>query len=60
MNENVPLESLVEPEQLVFVLELKPVFVPYFFVKVVGDPPVGVNVPVSVRTTQCVLFTHAD
>jgi len=29
-------------------------------VKVVGDPPVGVNVPVSVRMTQCVLLTHAE
>src|SRR4051812_28615773 len=39
---------------------MRPVLWPYTLVKVCGVPPAGVNVPVNLRTTQCVLLTHAD
>lgn len=60
VNENVPLEFVCEPVHVPCVLDWRPVFVPYDFEKFVGEPPVGVNVPLIVSRTQCVLLIHAE
>jgi hypothetical protein len=47
---NVPSGLVCEPEH-VYCAPVKPDFVPYVFVKLIGCPPVGVKVPLNLRTT---------